>query len=585
MTDVSVVIPSHDRQESVTRLVRALLSDDERDLSLEVIVVLDGCRDGSEEVLQGVDVREGARLVVHSQANRGPAAARNAGLHLADGQVVLFLDDDMLPLGDLVGAHWRAYGGNEIGAVLGRIVPTAAPHVPTLIADMDRTFFQRRHDRLSSPDAPVTAWDVFTGNLSARRRDLMRVHGFDESLRGLGCEDMDLGYRLLRENVTIKYVPNAAAVHHLTINGRQWRRRTSQEGRAQVGLARKQPALKQALDIARLDHTDWRHVVAAQVAIQFPGLAVFARESGLLLAPLAQRYWSHAVLNRLITLSWTLSFWSGVRSMFPTAAAVRRWCSIRCTILTYHRVSDNPNPALADYAVGTRAFAQQIWLLSMLGFTVLSLDELLTAFENGLSVRRGVVLSFDDGYLDTITHAAPVLARYGYPATVFIVPSLVGTRAQWDTGFGGEPAPLATWEQLRALRTNGWEIGLHSLSHRDLAALPQAEVEKELVEGKVILEEHLDAPVTTTAYPYGEYSELVVRCARAAGFRGAVTVVDAVATQLSPRHELPRFMLLREDTLLDFFMLVTLGRRPTRGLKRRLHGAMRRLSRRPGPGT
>jgi peptidoglycan/xylan/chitin deacetylase (PgdA/CDA1 family) len=171
-----------------------------------------------------------------------------------------------------------------------------------------------------------------------------------------------------------------------------------------------------------------------------------------------------------------------------------------------------------------------------------------------------VGITFDDGYLDTATTAAPILEHFGFPATVFVVTDNVGEIASWDDAFGGEAAPLATWEQLRALRARGWEIGVHTRTHANLTRLPAQAVLAEFVAGKATLERVLGEPICSAAYPFGAYTPDVAAAAERAGLRVAVTMDGGIATQRANRYAMPRLAIMRGDTLLDFVLVLMTGR-------------------------
>jgi GT2 family glycosyltransferase len=192
MTTLSIVIPSYNRRESLARLVSTLLEQDRADHKVEIVVVLDGSTDGSAETLAEVVVPPGMTLLIRQQPNRGPSAARNAGIADASGEIVLFLDDDMVPLPRFVKSHLEAYRDVQIDGVIGQIKSVSAPCVPPTVATLMENLFDDQHHRLSEEGAAVTAMDVFTGNLSVKRSRLLEVGGFDESLTGLAAEDRTL---------------------------------------------------------------------------------------------------------------------------------------------------------------------------------------------------------------------------------------------------------------------------------------------------------------------------------------------------------------------------------------------------------
>jgi peptidoglycan/xylan/chitin deacetylase (PgdA/CDA1 family) len=111
-------------------------------------------------------------------------------------------------------------------------------------------------------------------------------------------------------------------------------------------------------------------------------------------------------------------------------------------------------------------------------------------------------------------------------------------------GDGGPPAlagrPLSEAE-LRTLVASTVEIGAHTLSHPSLSATPEDEQRREILAGRARLEELINRPVTTFAYPYGDYDRVAVRIVRNGGFRAAVSVNEARVSRFSSRWRLPRY--------------------------------------------
>jgi peptidoglycan/xylan/chitin deacetylase (PgdA/CDA1 family) len=142
--------------------------------------------------------------------------------------------------------------------------------------------------------------------------------------------------------------------------------------------------------------------------------------------------------------------------------------------------------------------------------------------------RRGVVLTFDDGYEDFYFHAFPVLADLGHTATVYIVAGhICGTNA-WDEKAGFRSRKLLTRDQIVEMHRHGIIIGSHSLTHARLTDLGASQLRKEVSESKAILEDLLGDEITTFAYPSGAVNERVRNAVAEAGYRTAFTTSDGV---------------------------------------------------------
>lgn len=274
-----------------------------------------------------------------------------------------------------------------------------------------------------------------------------------------------------------------------------------------------------------------------------------------------------------------LSIWGdGIQQIRKRLTSICRSQRIQARILCYHRVTDNPNrhPKLLPWSVSTQAFYRQMRLLSRLGYRGITLRELVDAFESGTPLGRVIVLTFDDGFLDNLTEATPILEEFGFQATVFAVADYVGKRDDWNQHFGGKMGKLATWEQLREMTNRGWEIGYHTESHPDLNALSGKQLENELVDGRTTIEQKLGLPVETVAYPFGGYNQQVHQLTANSGVRAAVRVGTArngrkipyvrvpAARVQSDRFALPRATVEWNDSLLEFALIAVMGFPPRR---------------------
>lgn len=201
---ISVVIPTYNRKELVLRTLATLAEQEAVD---EVIVVDDGSPDGTAEAVRALEVPCALRVI--EQQNQGPAAARNTGWRAAQGELILFLDDDMLCAPGLVKAHLDAHDD---------ALPTIAMGEIRLSADSPRTLaalcIEREfaaHARALKP-AETGAWlnvPIIFSNTSLKRQLLDESGGFDEAFRMR--EDLELGYRLLQAGAKPKAVPGAIA--------------------------------------------------------------------------------------------------------------------------------------------------------------------------------------------------------------------------------------------------------------------------------------------------------------------------------------------------------------------------------------
>lgn len=221
-------------------------------------------------------------------------------------------------------------------------------------------------------------------------------------------------------------------------------------------------------------------------------------------------------------------------------------------ILMYHNISALPPGARAARGlhVSPRNFARQMGLLRMLGYRGLSMSAAAT-YLHGEVRDRVAVITLDDGFVDNLEHALPVLLRHGFSATCYAVSGCVGTYNRWDAAWVGVRKPLMSMAQLRAWRDAGMEVGAHSRTHPRLTRCDEKSLRSEVHGSKLELETGLGAPVTQFCYPYGDHDDRVVAAVRDAGFSAATTTIRGRAGPDDDAWRLPRIAIARHHVRLQ----------------------------------
>jgi peptidoglycan/xylan/chitin deacetylase (PgdA/CDA1 family) len=210
-------------------------------------------------------------------------------------------------------------------------------------------------------------------------------------------------------------------------------------------------------------------------------------------------------------------------------------------VLMYHSVG----PADDDpfrITVSPRRFRAQMDALHRAGRRGVSMRTLLATPPGPLRDRM-VGLTFDDGYEDFADVVVGVLDEYGYDATVYVVAGRLGGTNDWESA--GEVKRLMTPARVREVAALGMEVAAHGVGHRSLAGLPPADLEREVVESRLVLEDVLGSRVTGFAYPYGAVDVSAVAAVRDAGYEHGVAVRGA------PRRDvwtIPRTYVGEADT-------------------------------------
>jgi peptidoglycan/xylan/chitin deacetylase (PgdA/CDA1 family) len=221
-------------------------------------------------------------------------------------------------------------------------------------------------------------------------------------------------------------------------------------------------------------------------------------------------------------------------------------------ILMYHRVAPDGAAALARYRVTPGAFEEQLRHLRDAGYHSVGLEDWRIAMKNERPLPgRAVILTFDDGYMDFMTYAWPLLKSYGFSAIVFLVAGQIGGTNYWDRAYG-EEVPLLGWEQIHRLRDEGVEFGSHSASHLPLSAVSPAEIVSEGARSRAILERGLGLPVRTIAYPHGAEDRIVRHLIGACGYIFGLSCQPGLSGFFDPLLALPRVEITGSDALPEF---------------------------------
>jgi peptidoglycan/xylan/chitin deacetylase (PgdA/CDA1 family) len=228
----------------------------------------------------------------------------------------------------------------------------------------------------------------------------------------------------------------------------------------------------------------------------------------------------------------------------------------RLPILMYHRIASDGPSALLRYCVTAEAFDEQLSYLEENGYRSATLEEWRRATQGLQPLPRGsVLLTFDDGCVDFLTTAWPLLQRHGFGALVFLPTEAVGGRCDWD-GRHGTPAQVLDWPQILQLKKEGVEFGSHTASHPMLTSLPPDEIARELLRSRIELEERLGSSITSIAYPYGETDGAVQALAGACGYVYGLTCEPRVTERNDRLLALPRLEVPRQLQIKGFAHLL-----------------------------
>jgi len=227
-------------------------------------------------------------------------------------------------------------------------------------------------------------------------------------------------------------------------------------------------------------------------------------------------------------------------------------------ILMYHNIGVPPQGArLRNLYVRVGAFARQMFLLKLLGYKGLSMSAAMP-YLRGEKQGRVAVITFDDGYVDTLEQALPILQKNGFSATCYVISQRTGQYNDWDAASLNVRKSLMNDAQVQAWHAAGMEVGAHSRTHLRLTGCTDAELQDEIAGSKADLEALIEEPVTQFCYPYGDLDERVVAATRQAGYDAATTVQRGRARS-GDDVMLLRRVLVSGSTYPHLFLLKLLG--------------------------
>lgn len=180
-------------------------------------------------------------------------------------------------------------------------------------------------------------------------------------------------------------------------------------------------------------------------------------------------------------------------------------------ILTYHHVGI-PSGKWRLNTVSEKSFEFQMSFLKRHGFHVISFADLQDGIQRGrLFARNDVVLQFDDGYEDNYKYAFPVLKKYGFPASIFLISDKIGT------------PNFLTWDEIKEMEKYGILAGAHTRHHVYLPTQTLEKARDEIAGSKKIIEDHLGHSIDYFCYPTGGFTEETKALVKSAGYKAAVT--------------------------------------------------------------
>lgn len=206
-------------------------------------------------------------------------------------------------------------------------------------------------------------------------------------------------------------------------------------------------------------------------------------------------------------------------------------------VLNYHQVEEkNGNPL----TLWPDQFETQMSYLADEGYTTITIDEMMDALENGTPLPdKPVIITFDDGYADNYEYAYPILKKYGFKATIFLIYDFTNAYPNY-----------LTWDQINEMKESGLiRFESHTMTHANLAELTSTdELRHEIADSHDLLSDKLGYDMHYIAYPGGRVNAEIEEITRAAGYRGGFTVHYGLSTPEEGRYQMDRIPIFGANT-------------------------------------
>lgn len=228
-------------------------------------------------------------------------------------------------------------------------------------------------------------------------------------------------------------------------------------------------------------------------------------------------------------------------------------------ILMYHSIAAMPKgTVMRSLHVPPKLFKLQMWLIKILGFKGLSMGD-LQPYLTGKKTGKVVGLTFDDGYKNNLTGALPILKKYGFSATCYVVSQNIGGINHWDIDKDIPENPMMDKNEIQQWIDAGMEIGSHTQNHVFLSKIDQKDTITEIKHSKHDLEKMFEVSIEHFCYPYGDYNDSIISITKEAGYQTATTVNRGISNINDNLLTLPRIPITHH-TLAHLFLLKILSK-------------------------
>lgn len=569
--DVSIVIPSKDRHESMVRTLNHLLSHLPNGDNIEIIVIEE--TDNPQLVIE-------KRVKYHSIPERGLGLgfARNMGLKKASGSIVIFIDDDVLPAEDWFEKLLEPFRDKEVGAVGGAVFPDSTD-INTIGKCISFLGFPaggiKRYFQTNSKNYETSL--LSTGNCAFRSELAKHIGGFDALLRWCG-EDQDFFFRISSICKTL-FVPEAVVFHRQRDSLKRVFLWFSRRGKGEFVMKSKRtsPFLalisplrdnflikvlgfiaiflvllstspSAALLFFLITYITWNTILWQREYNYFK--KSFKSTSNSRLFSIQDSITSKKVAITLPIVKFCMDMGREIGRIFSFFRYIYHRIFCKPIILIFHHIAPSQDQiGVVDpmYYCSKETLEQILDDSERKGWWVVPLTEILTRLKEcprSLYFEKMLSVTFDDGYISTYDVLKEILSRRKYPFTVFLPTKLAARSNTCERPNAKMRERIMTWDQIKALNEMGLEIGSHTRNHVNLLEIPEKNMIEEIRGSLEDLKQELpanDFKKIVFSYPYGAYDQDVAKAVKEAGYYGAVGNFKGSIRSKADPWQIPRF--------------------------------------------
>lgn len=236
LLSVSIVIPSYNRCDRLEKMILHIAQQEYPSNLVELVICLDGCTDDSSRMLHNLQTNYPIALVVLEQPQSGPAAARNRAIRAAKNDLIVFLDDDVFPVPELLQHHVKHHLTNSNLVVIAPMQPPIDFERPFWVK-WEEEMLEKQYRAMLKGEFEPTSRQFYTGNTSIRREELLKLGDlFDENFKR--AEDIELAHRLADKGFEFYFEPAAIGYHYANRTYQSWETSRYQYGKYDLIMAR-----------------------------------------------------------------------------------------------------------------------------------------------------------------------------------------------------------------------------------------------------------------------------------------------------------------------------------------------------------